>query len=190
MAARSDFAWLDPFKESAAIVYLRNRDNVLLWVNDGFLSLFSEVTENVIGRSLSDLAIDRDHAVTIATRDRTINDQVLDHGVVYEEVRSICRNDRTHWFHAKHSRIPAERTAGHGPCVLLNAVDVTARVELAALAALIGMHHRETRPVHGDEAFVRLLLAGHGIRDLATALDMSVESVTAKLGTLAGTPIR
>lgn len=190
MKQRDNLSWLDPFRDSAAIVYLKNRDNTVLWANDTFRSLFAEIASDVIGKSLSELADCEDHRVAIATSDRKINAMVVDDGIVHEEVRAIYKKDETRWFHAKHSRVSAERTGGNGPCILFSAVDVTARVELSALEALIGMHHRDARPVHGDEAFVRLLLNGHGIRDLSTALDLSVESVTAKLSALAGTPIR
>jgi hypothetical protein len=187
---RHDFRWLEPFRESDAIVYLKDRDDALLWVNDTFRSLFSDITSDLIGMRISELADCDDHRIAIATNDQKINAMVLDDGIVHEEVRAIYRKDETRWFHAKHSRVSPDRTNGKGPCILLNAVDVTARVELTALEALIGMHHRDARPVHGDEAFVRLLLSGHGIRDLSTALNLSVESVTAKLSALAGTPIR
>lgn len=184
-----EFSWLEPFKDSTAIVYVKNRDDVLLWVNALFQSLYAETIPDIVGKSLSELADCEDHRAAIATMDERVNAMVLDDGIVHEEVRAVYRSDGTRWFHAKHSRIPSERAGGNGPCILLNAVDVTARVELAALEALIGMHHREARPVHGDEAFVRLLLSGHGIRDLSAALNLPVERVTAKLSALAGTPI-
>jgi len=189
MTRDDDFSWLAPFKNSSAIVYVKNREDVLLWVNEYFQSLYVETMSDLVGKSLSELADCEDHRAAIATADEKVNAMVLDDGIVHEEVRAVYRPDGTRWFHAKHSRIPPERTGSNGPCILLNAVDVTARVELAALEALIGMHHREARPVHGDEAFVRLLLSGHGIRDLSAALNLPVERVTAKLSALAGNPI-
>jgi hypothetical protein len=61
---------------------------------------------------------------------------------------------------------------------------------MAALRLLLGLRKRDARKLdNADERFVGLLLQGTTIRALSTALQMSVNTVTARLSALAGTPL-
>ena len=185
MTPRSKFRWLEPFEESTAETMLMDKDGVLLWLNSQAAATLGQTKQDVIGKRSTDV---------IARKDARFGSQYLARAIkgrqTVEVFRGVTLHEATRWFEIRYVPVAPERTAGHGWCVLLHAVEVTAQVQLAALNALLGLRNRHARQLKtGDERFVRLLLHGSTIRGLCTALQMSVDQVTARLSALAGAPL-
>ncbi|MFN8642619.1 MAG: PAS domain-containing protein [Candidatus Binatia bacterium] len=182
----SAFPWLEPFDDSPAELYLKDRHNRYLWLNRQAARVAGVDRDAVIGRSPTEL-------FPAAADTSPITATVVEERRAVEQMRSYAIDGVSRWFDVRHTPVPPERTAGHGWCVLVHAVDVTAQVQLAALNALVGLREREPRPI-ADEAqtvtFVRLLLHGAGVADLCAALDLNVDEATGRLAALAGTPLR
>jgi PAS domain S-box-containing protein len=184
MNTASKFPWLDPFGASGSNIWLRDSESVLLWVNAHFVTSIGRPREELLGRKVADLFP--------AERRRTadITGKVIEERRAHEVIRSVNLQDLTRWFEVNHAPVPPERTAGHGWCVLANAIEITDQVQMAALRLLLGLRKRDTRKLdEDDERFVRLLLQGSSIRALSAALQMSVDEVTGRLSALAGTPL-
>jgi PAS domain S-box-containing protein len=184
--SESAFPWLEPFDDSPAELYLKDRDNRYLWLNKQAARVAGVDRDAAIGRRPTEL-------FPAAADTGAITATVVEERRAVDQMRTYAVDGVSRWFDVRHTPVPPERTAGRGWCVLVHAVDVTAQVQLAALNALVGLREREPRPI-ADEAgtgtFVRLLLHGAGISDLCTALDLSVEEATGRLAALAGTPLR
>jgi PAS domain S-box-containing protein len=183
-SSQSQFPWLAPFDDSTAVTMLIDRDGAFLWVNRRAATTLGRPSRELIGNKLADMLLAEDLLVgpqPIFT--------AIDERRVVEGFRGFTLNNVTHWFELRYVPVAPERTAGHGWCVLVHAADVTAQVQLAALNALLGFRHRDTRKLDNDERFVRLLLHGTTIRGLCTTLRLSVDQVTGRLTALAGTPL-
>ena len=185
MTPQAEFPWLEPFEESAAETMLMDKGGVLLWLNRQAAATLGHPKKDVIGKRSTEV---------IAPKDARFGSQYLAKAIkgrqTVEVFRGVTLHDATRWFQMRYVPAAPERTAGHGWCVLVHAVEVTAQVQLAALNTLLGLRERHVRQVStGDERFVRLLLHGSTVRGLSTALQMSVEQVTARLVALAGTPL-
>ena len=184
MDAAAKFPWLDPFEEAAAEIWLRDSSSILLWVNNAFVASVGRPREELIGRKIPDW--------TPAERRRSaaITAKVIEARQGLNVVRSVTLRGTTRWFQIHHGPVSPARTGGRGWCVLATAVDVTDYVQMAALRLLLGLRKRDARKLdNADERFVGLLLQGTTIRELSTALQMSVNDVTARLSALAGTPL-
>lgn len=186
MALQSEFRWLEPFEESTAETMLLNRERVVLWLNRQAAATLGRPKQDVIGKRSGEV---------LAPKDDRLGDEYVARAIkgrqaVVEVFRRITFQDSTRWFQMRFVPVAPERTAGHGWCVLVHATEVTAQVQLAALNALLGLRNRQMRKLDTeDERFVRMLLRGSTIHSLCTALQMSVEQVTARLVALAGTPL-
>ena len=180
------FPWLEPFDDSPAELYLKDRHNWYLWLNKQAARVAGVAREAVIGRNPKELFPD-------AADTSAITATVIAERRAVDQMRSLAIDGAIRWFDIRHTPVPPDRTSGHGWCVLVHAVDVTAQVQLAALNALVGLREREPRSLPDEPSaaiIVRLLLHGAGISDLCTALDLSVDEVTGRLAALAGTPLR
>jgi hypothetical protein len=181
MTAAPGLEWLEAYDSVNAVVSLRSAEKGRpVWVSRGLAEMVGHSREEIIESPELD-------GVEISPSE--LVEQVIPMGQTAEEIRWIDIRGQQRWLRTRYVPVPPELTAGNGWCVLVSGVDVTADVQLAALNALVGLRSRNERRLEGEEAFVRLLLAGHGIQDIATALDMSVEQVSARLVALAGTPL-
>lgn len=185
MDAAAKFPWLDPFEEAAAEIWLRDSSSILLWVNNAFAASLGRPREELIGRKFPDWAPPAERR-----RSAAITAKVIEARQGLNVVRSVTLRGTTRWFQIHHGPVSPARTGGRGWCVLATAVDVTDYVQMAALRLLLGLRKRDARKLdNADERFVGLLLQGTTIRALSTALQMSVNDVTARLSALAGTPL-
>jgi hypothetical protein len=184
----ADPEWLKPFDTSSAVVVLRTADNRVVWVNQTFTAVTRIEKDDLLGKPPPEAPGLPDQARMV----RMLKD-VIRRQRIAEEITCLTLDEVTRWFECRHTPLAPEFTNGHGWCVLTNAVEITAQVQLAALGALLGLRARKGARRNGrenDETFVKLLLRGTSIHDLCTALGMSVEEVTGRLTRLAGTPLR
>jgi hypothetical protein len=180
--------WLEPFDTSSAVVFLRDGECCVLWVNREFTRVTGLTGEAVIGRHLPAAP-----GLPDQSRAASVIKQVIRRRRIFEEINGLTLDNVNRWFDCRHTPVGPELTAGKGWCVLTNAVEITAQVQLAALGALLGLRARRStrrKAVENDEAFVRLLLRGTTIHDLSTGLGLSVDEVTGRLAMMAGTPLR